>query len=54
MKELFITYGRGNMVNDVHDKEWMEENPFGVRTDWELHTLARGNPLYRTMLRKTG
>jgi phosphoglycerate kinase len=54
MRELlFIKYGRGKMVNDVHDREeWMEENPFGVCTDWELHILARGNPKYRTMLRK--
>ncbi|KAJ4774147.1 Phosphoglycerate kinase [Rhynchospora pubera] len=55
MREQFITYGKGKVVIDVEDgEEWMEENPFGVRTDWELHTIARGNPMYRTMLRKIG
>ncbi|XP_078173775.1 uncharacterized protein LOC144567503 isoform X2 [Carex rostrata] len=55
MREQFITYGRGKMVIDVDDgKEWMEENPFDARTDWELHTMARGKPMYRTLLRKIG
>ncbi|KAJ3689971.1 hypothetical protein LUZ61_019135 [Rhynchospora tenuis] len=55
MREQFITYGRGKMVIDVEDREeWTKENPFGVRTDWELHAMARGKPMYRTMLRKIG
>ncbi|KAJ3682494.1 hypothetical protein LUZ60_015067 [Juncus effusus] len=48
MREQFIEYGRGKMV--TNEKEWMEENPFGVRSDWELHTLARGNPIPLSIL----
>ncbi|KAL2933237.1 Phosphoglycerate kinase [Bienertia sinuspersici] len=31
---------------------WLAENPFGVRSDWERHVLARGAPMYRLMLYK--
>ncbi|KMT06243.1 hypothetical protein BVRB_7g161710 isoform A [Beta vulgaris subsp. vulgaris] len=31
---------------------WLEDNPFGVRSDWESHVLARGDPMYRLMLCK--
>ncbi|XP_073008789.1 uncharacterized protein [Typha latifolia] len=53
MKRQFISYGKGKVVTDGDEEmEWLEENPFGVRSDWEQHVLARGAPMYRTMLRK--
>ncbi|XP_006661798.1 phosphoglycerate kinase-like [Oryza brachyantha] len=48
MKEQFMTYGKGRLVVDGGQME----NPFGVASDWERHVLARGAPMYRTMLRK--
>ncbi|KAL6842357.1 hypothetical protein ACP4OV_027784 [Aristida adscensionis] len=53
MKEQFITHGKGRLVV-VHDDGGAHrmENPFGVASDWERHVLARGAPMYRTMLRK--
>ncbi|KAM3401894.1 hypothetical protein ACQJBY_006087 [Aegilops geniculata] len=49
MKELFISHGKGQLVVDSDGRM---ENPFGVVSDWERHVLARGAPMYRTMLRK--
>jgi phosphoglycerate kinase len=53
MKEQFISHGKGLLVvdGDDDDNDRME-NPFGVMSDWERHVLARGAPMYRTMLRK--
>lgn len=31
---------------------WLKENPLGVPTERELHTLAQGKPVYRVLLRK--
>lgn len=60
MKEQFILYGKGklNVVNDQEDTaigqgEWLKENPFGVRSDWEEHVIKRGDPMYRLMLSKS-
>ena len=50
MKEQFISHGKGLLV--VDDGNDQMENPFGVMSDWERHVLARGAPMYRTMLRK--
>ncbi|KAL5225756.1 hypothetical protein ABZP36_012395 [Zizania latifolia] len=55
MKEQFISYGKGRLVVDGDgdgDGDDQMENPFGVASDWERHVLARGTPMYRTMLRK--
>ncbi|KAM3408251.1 hypothetical protein ACQJBY_001433 [Aegilops geniculata] len=49
MKEQFISHGKGQLVVDSDGRM---ENPFGVVSDWERHVLARGAPMYRTMLRK--
>ncbi|KDP29152.1 hypothetical protein JCGZ_16541 [Jatropha curcas] len=60
MKELFLKYGRGRLTlaNDQYNEKidqraWLEENPFGVRSDWEQHVLDRGAPMYRLMLSKS-
>ncbi|URE16887.1 phosphoglycerate kinase [Musa troglodytarum] len=45
MKHLFITYGKGKLVVDGDERDWME-NPFGVRTDWEQHVIERGAPMW--------
>ncbi|XP_062201108.1 uncharacterized protein LOC133903684 isoform X2 [Phragmites australis] len=54
MKEQFISYGKGRLVLDGDNGGGGHrmENPFGVASDWERHVLARGAPMYRTMLRK--
>lgn len=53
MKDLFITHGKGKLLLvDGHGRGWMEENPFGIRTDWEQRVIERGAPMYRIMLRK--
>jgi phosphoglycerate kinase len=52
MKEQFISHGKGLLVVDGDDDGNDQiENPFGVMSDWERHVLARGAPMYRTMLR---
>ncbi|GLT89799.1 hypothetical protein SLE2022_077690 [Rubroshorea leprosula] len=59
MKEEFLKYGKGklDLVHDQCNREfsggmWLEENPFGVHSDWEQHVLERGAPMYRLMLSK--
>jgi len=52
MKEQFLSYSKGQLVVDSDDGGHRMENPFGVVSDWERHVLARGAPMYRTMLRK--
>ncbi|KAJ8485349.1 hypothetical protein OPV22_017834, partial [Ensete ventricosum] len=52
MKHLFITYGKGKLVVDGDDRDWMAENPFGVPTDWEQHVIERGAPMHRIILKK--
>ncbi|CAL4925167.1 unnamed protein product [Urochloa decumbens] len=52
MKEQFLSYSNGQLVVDGDDCGHRMENPFGVASDWERHVLARGAPMYRTMLRK--
>ncbi|KAJ9181551.1 hypothetical protein P3X46_009672 [Hevea brasiliensis] len=51
MKELFLKYGQGRLT--LLDEAWLEENPFGVRSDWEQHVLDRGALMYRLMLSKS-
>ncbi|XP_011030210.1 PREDICTED: phosphoglycerate kinase-like isoform X6 [Populus euphratica] len=60
MKELFLKNGKGklNLWNDQYHArmnlgEWLEENPFGVMSDWEQHVIDRGDPMYRLMLSKS-
>ena len=58
MREQFLKYGKGKL-SVVHDQdakiygEWLDENPFGVRSDWEQHVIDRGAPMYRLMLSKS-
>lgn len=57
MKEQFLRYGKGKL-DFAHGQcngqsEWLEENPFGVRSDWEKHVLERGDPMYRMMFSKS-
>lgn len=60
MKEQFLKYGKDKLSFEhdhysATDNEcvWLEENPFGVRSDWERHVLERGAPMYRLMLTKS-
>ncbi|KAL4576613.1 hypothetical protein LXL04_012709 [Taraxacum kok-saghyz] len=52
MKEEFMKYGNGKFIID-HEEEWLKQNPFGVKSDWEKHVLDNGLPLYRLMLSKS-
>ncbi|XP_021751548.1 uncharacterized protein LOC110717206 isoform X3 [Chenopodium quinoa] len=58
MRKQFLDEGKSKLVI-AYDKNmiagpggWLKENPFGVRSDWERHVLARGAPMYRLMLCK--
>ncbi|XP_030522043.1 uncharacterized protein LOC115735102 isoform X3 [Rhodamnia argentea] len=58
MKEQFLRYGKGKLsILQAQDttkyRGWLEENPFGIRSDWEQHVLDRGAPMYRLMLLKS-
>ncbi|KAG4383253.1 hypothetical protein GLYMA_13G045400v4 [Glycine max] len=53
MKEQFFRYGKGKLDLEHGQSEWLEENPFGVRSDWERHVLERGAPMYRMMFTKS-
>ncbi|KAJ8750425.1 hypothetical protein K2173_015564 [Erythroxylum novogranatense] len=48
MVKLFLKYGKDKLIQEV----WLQENPFGVRSDWEQHVIDRGDPMYRVMLMK--
>ncbi|KAJ7972365.1 Phosphoglycerate kinase [Quillaja saponaria] len=57
MKEEFLKYGKGKL-HLVHGQGndqggWLEQNPFGVRSDWEQHVIERGGPMYRLMFSKS-
>ncbi|KNA22482.1 hypothetical protein SOVF_033860 isoform A [Spinacia oleracea] len=59
MRKQFLDDGKRKLVIVYDDKNkiaglrgWLQENPFGVRSDWERHVLARGAPMYRLMLQK--
>ncbi|KAL3531964.1 hypothetical protein ACH5RR_005485 [Cinchona calisaya] len=58
MKSEFVKYGRGKLVvmHELQDapfhQEWLNENPFGVQSDWEQHVLDRGGKMYRLLLSK--
>lgn len=51
MKEEFVRYSKGKLA--VEHGEWLEENPFVVRSDWERHVLDRSGQMYRLMLCKS-
>ncbi|XP_029130199.1 phosphoglycerate kinase, cytosolic isoform X3 [Cajanus cajan] len=53
MKEQFLRYGKGKLDLEHGQSKWLEENPFGVRSDWEKHVVERGAPMYRMMFSKT-
>ncbi|XP_038904997.1 phosphoglycerate kinase, cytosolic-like isoform X2 [Benincasa hispida] len=55
MKEAFLLYGKGKLaiLQEQVGEEWLSENPFGVRSDWERHVLDRGDPMFRLMLSKS-
>ncbi|KAK9158515.1 hypothetical protein Scep_005089 [Stephania cephalantha] len=57
MREQILMYGKGNLAileDDfkVDSGGWLEENPFGSRSDWEQHVIDRGAPMYRLMILK--
>ncbi|XP_019052974.1 PREDICTED: phosphoglycerate kinase, cytosolic-like isoform X2 [Nelumbo nucifera] len=57
MKEQFLIYGKGKLAIVEDDMKvgqggWLEENPFGVWSDWERHVIDRGDPMYRLMISK--
>lgn len=53
MKEQFTVYSKGKLAFDgVDDGGWLQENPFGVRSDWEQHVIDRGGRMYRMLFRK--
>ncbi|QCD93613.1 phosphoglycerate kinase [Vigna unguiculata] len=53
MKEQFFRHGKGKLDLEYGQSEWLEENPFGVRSDWEKHVLERRAPMYRMMFSKS-
>lgn len=60
MKELFLKYSKGKLalLSDQYSAitnqgMWLEENPFGVGSDWEQHVIDRGDPMYGLMLSKS-
>ena len=58
MKQEFLEYGYSKLAvhkekNAVTSQGWLEENPFGGRSDWERHVLDLGVPMYRLMLSKS-
>lgn len=60
MKNEFIKYGKGQLKVTYepwgglsHEGEWLSENPFGVRSDWERRVLDRDAPMYRLLLSKS-
>ncbi|OVA18017.1 Phosphoglycerate kinase [Macleaya cordata] len=59
MRDQFMKYGKGKLAilsngadAKLDSRGWMEENPSGVRSDWEQHVIDRGDPMYRLMLSK--
>ncbi|KAG5584290.1 hypothetical protein H5410_044724 [Solanum commersonii] len=60
MKKEFMKYGKGKLtvmhdLEDItsHKDGWLNENPFGIRSDWEQHVIERGTPMYRLLLLKS-
>ncbi|PNY11292.1 phosphoglycerate kinase, partial [Trifolium pratense] len=53
MKEQFMRYGKGKLVLEHGQSDWLDENPLGVRSDWEKHVLERRAPMYRMMFSKS-
>lgn len=60
MRKQFLEEGKGKL-DVLRDDDgdialtstgWLKENPFGLRSDWERHVIARGAPMYRLMLIK--
>uniref|UniRef100_A0A2P2J493 Phosphoglycerate kinaseisoform X4 n=2 Tax=Rhizophora mucronata TaxID=61149 RepID=A0A2P2J493_RHIMU len=49
IEKLFLKYGKGKLTQGV----WVEENPFGVRSDWEQHVIDRRDPMYHLLLSKS-
>lgn len=52
MKEQFLRYCKGKLVLENGQTDWLDENPFGIRSDWEKHVLERGAPMYQMMFSK--
>ncbi|XP_047330321.1 phosphoglycerate kinase-like [Impatiens glandulifera] len=50
MREQFIKNAKGTLF--AASREWLKENPFGVRSDWEQHAIDRGDRMYRFMYTK--
>ncbi|KAK6779534.1 hypothetical protein RDI58_021718 [Solanum bulbocastanum] len=60
MKKEFMKYGKGKLtvmhdLEDItsHQDGWLNQNPFGIRSDWEQHVIERGAPMYRLLLLKS-
>ncbi|CAK8533212.1 unnamed protein product [Lathyrus sativus] len=54
MKEQFSRYSKNKLVMEHGQSDyWLDENPFGVKSDWEKHVLERGAPMYRMLFSKS-
>lgn len=59
MRDQFMKDSKGKLAilkdetdTKVDSRGWIEENPFGVQSDWERHVIERGDPMYRLMISK--
>lgn len=54
MKQQFSRYSKNKLVMEHGQSDyWLDENPFGVQSDWEKHVLERGAPMYRMLFSKS-
>ncbi|CAI8594100.1 unnamed protein product [Vicia faba] len=53
MKEQFSRYSKNKLVMEHGQNDWLDENPFGVKSEWEKHVLERGAPMYRMLFSKS-
>ncbi|KAI3987318.1 hypothetical protein MKX01_003068 [Papaver californicum] len=59
MRDQFKKYSKGKLAilkdetnTKIDGRGWIEENPFGVQSDWERHVIERGDPMYRLIISK--
>lgn len=59
MRDQFMKYSESKLAilkdetdTKIDSRGWIEENPFGVQSDWERHVIERGDPMYRLMISK--
>lgn len=53
MKEQFLRYSKNKLVMENGQSDCLDENPFGVKSNWEKHVLERGAPMYRMLFSKS-